>query len=245
MISVTILTKNSEETLQAALESVRSFPEVLVYDTGSTDLTLQIAQAFPNVIIRQGTFNGFGPVHNTATELASHDWILSLDSDEVLSDELALEIQQIQLDASCVYSILRHNYFNGKHIKWCGGWHPDRVVRLYNRKKTRFSDAPVHEKVQAAALKEVSLKHPMRHYPYRCISDFLAKMQTYTTLFAEQEHSKKSSLMKAIFHGWHAFFKSYILKRGFLGGKEGFIISAYNGHTAFYKYLKLSEKSFE
>ncbi|MGE5196782.1 MAG: glycosyltransferase family 2 protein, partial [Anaerolineae bacterium] len=80
------------------------------------------------------------------------------------------------------------------------------------------------------------------HTPYLSINDFLAKMQMYSSLFAEQYHNKKKAgLAKAILHSWLTFIKSYIFKRGFLGGKEGYLISAYNSHTAFYKYLKLEE----
>ena len=88
MITVTILTKNNDKTLKAALESVRAFPEVFIWDSGSTDQTLAIAQTFPNVKIHQGPFAGFGPTHNLASNAASNDWILSLDSDEMLSKEL-------------------------------------------------------------------------------------------------------------------------------------------------------------
>lgn len=242
MISITILTKNSEASLETTLKSVALFDEVILLDTGSTDRTVEIAKTFPNVKVHHSPFLGFGPTHNLATSFATHDWILSLDSDEALSPELAEEIKALALDRSTVYSILRHNFFNGKRIKWCGGWHPDWVVRLYHRKTTSFTDDAVHEKVRAEGLKVHLLQHPMTHKPYREIADFLSKMQTYTTLFASQHRGKKdASLLKAIFHGWFAFFKSYILKRGFMGGREGFIISAYNGHTAFYKYLKLSE----
>lgn len=244
MISVTILTKNCEETLQKTLQSAISFKEVLVLDTGSTDATLEIARQFPNVVIHTSPFLGFGPTHNLATKLASFDWILSLDSDEVLTDELVTEIHALALDTTSVYSILRHNYFNGKWIKWCGGWHPDRVVRLYNRQTTRFTDAAIHERVLTDGLKVHSLKSPLVHTPYRRINDFLSKMETYSTLFASQhQHKKKASIVSAIAHAWFAFFKSYILKKGFLGGKEGFIISMYNSHTAFYKYLKLDESN--
>lgn len=242
MISVTILTKNCEETLQKTLQSLISFKEVIILDTGSTDCTLEIAKAFSNVKIHHATFQGFGPTHNLASSLASFDWILSIDSDEVLSPELIAEIHALKLDSCCVYALARHNYFNGKRIKWCGGWHPDHVVRLYHRKQTAFNDAAVHEKVIKEGFKEILLKGAMVHIPYRKMSDFLIKMETYSSLFAIQNQGKKkSSLFKAIAHGWFAFFKSYILKKGFLGGKEGFIISMYNGHTAFYKYLKLFE----
>lgn len=243
MISVTILTKNNEETIGSVLESVKGFDEVVILDTGSTDTTLEIAQIYPNVKVFHSPFTGFGPLHNLAAYHASHDWILSLDSDEVMTSELAEEILALQLDPKRVYSFPFNNYFNGKHIKWCG-WYPDRHVRLYNKRATSFTDDKVHERIRTTNLSEVRLKFPVKHYSYRTVSDFLRKMETYSNLFAQQNaHKKKSSLPKALLHGGFAFFKSYVLKRGFMGGKEGYIISLYNGQTAFYKYLKLAYAS--
>jgi len=244
MISVTILAKNCAETLEATLESVKRFDEVLLYDTGSSDKTLEIAARYPNVKIVHEAFLGFGPSHNRASAMASHDWILSIDSDEVLSPSLLEEIISLSLDPSCVYSIDRHNYFNGKWIRCCAGWYPDRITRLYNKKKTTFSNDAVHEKVLTNGLKVLPLLGALNHTPYRSIEAFLTKMQTYSTLFAEQNAGKKkSSLLKALGHAWASFFKNFILKGGIFGGKEGWIISFYNAHTTFYKYLKLAFKS--
>lgn len=240
-ISVTILTKNSQQYLQEVLLALKPFGEVLVYDTGSTDQTMAIAATFHNVRILEATFEGFGPTHNKASEKAANDWILSIDSDEVVSQEMVDAIMNVQENPLAVYSFPRNNYFNGKFIKWCG-WYPDRQMRLYNRTKTRFSDAQVHEAIIATNMSIVPLKGPIIHYSYASISDFLSKMQSYSTLFAQQNKNKKSSsLLKAIGHGLFTFFKSYVIKRGFLGGYEGFVISAYNAHTAYYKYLKLYE----
>lgn len=242
MISITILTKNCARSLEATLLSVADFPEVVILDSGSTDNTLEIAQKFPNVKIFQESLSGFGAMHNRASSLATHDWIFSLDSDEVVSKELKEELFSLQLNTKAAYKLLRSNYFRGKRIRWCGGWHPDWVVRLYNRTSTSFSDDLVHEKVLTEGLTTLSLRHTILHTPYREIGDFLAKMQHYSTLFAEQNRGKiRSSTSKAIAHGAAAFIKSYFFKRGFLGGAEGFIISLYNGQTAFYKYLKLAE----
>lgn len=239
---MTVLTKNCQDTLTATLDSLQKFPEVLVYDSGSTDDTLALAAAYPNVKIIHGTFSGFGPTHNTASSLTKYDWILSIDSDEVLTPELCEEILQLQLDPGHIYQIQRKNYFNGKWVRWCGGWHPDPVLRLYNRKITRFSDDAVHEKVLSQGLQIIPLTSPLVHIPYRSMEDFLQKMQIYSTLFAQQNKGKKqASVLQAIAHGFFAFLKSYLIKKGFLGGKEGFIISIYNGHTSFYKYLKLLE----
>lgn len=242
MITVIVLTKNSQETLEDTLFSIRDFPEVLVYDTGSKDATLDIAKQFPNVKITQAEFSGFGPTRNLAAQLASHDWILALDSDEILSPKLAQEILSTSLDPNFVYQIDRRNFFNGKWIKSCGGWYPDPVIRLYNKQKTQFTNSMVHEKVSLQNMHVHSFSYPLFHTPYRNIHDFLTKMQVYSDLFAIQKiHSKQVSLPQAILHGLFAFFKSYFLKKGLKEGVEGFIISAYNGHTTFYKYLKLRE----
>lgn len=242
MITVIILTKNSQETIEDTLFSVRCFPEVLVYDTGSTDTTLDIAKQFPNVKIIQSEFIGFGHTRNKAAKSATHDWILALDSDEVLSSKLSQEILNTSLNSNFVYQIDRHNFFNGKWIKSCGGWYPDPVIRLYHRKKTQFTDSMVHEKVSSQKMQIYSLSYPIFHTPYRNIHDFLKKMQVYSDLFAiQKKDAKPASLAQAIFHAFFAFFKSYFLKKGLKQGVEGFIISAYNGHTAFYKYLKLRE----
>lgn len=245
MISVTILTKNSEKYLNEVLSALSLFDEVLIFDNGSTDGTLAIAAQFANVVIHQGIFQGFGPTHNLASSLAKYDWILSIDSDEIVTPELAAEIKQTVLSTACAYSFPRHNYFNGKFIKWCG-WYPDRQVRLYNRTTTAFSEAQVHEAVKTAHLTKKQLNFPLKHYSYESITDFLTKMQSYSELFALQNQGKKSSsISKAILHGFFAFFKSYLLKRGFMGGYEGFVISTYNANTAFYKYLKLREVNKE
>lgn len=242
MISATVLTKNSQKTLRSTLDSLKRFPEVVLLDSGSTDETLSIAKTYPNVTIHASRFLGFGPMHNLASSLATHDWILSIDSDEIVTESLADEILALTLDPKRIYSIQRANFYNGRQIKWCGGWHPDIVLRLYHRQQTQFSLDLVHEKIEKKDLQVVPLKAPLTHIPYREMGDFLDKMQHYSTLFADQNPGKKSSLLKALLHSWSAFLKSYILKRGFLGGREGFIISIYNGHTAFYKYLKLAER---
>lgn len=243
MITATILTKNSQKSLQKTLDSLKQFKEIILLDSGSSDDTLKIAKSYPSVKVFTSPFLGFGPMHNYAAKLAESDWIFSIDSDEVLTPELSHEILSLQLNPEHLYSIQRHNYYNGKKMKWCGGWHPDWVTRLYHRKKTRFTEDLVHEKVNPKDLTIIALKHPLLHTPYLEIGDFLDKMQHYSTLFAEQNVTKDSSLLHAFLHSWGAFLKSYIFKRGFLGGSEGLIISMYNAHTAFYKYLKLAERT--
>ena len=241
MISITILTRNSARHLPKVLDSVRSFDEVVVLDSGSSDGTLAMARQFPNVKVYATQFKGFGPLHNEAAAMARNDWIFSVDSDEVVTPELAQEIATLLLDEDSVYSVSMRNYFNGRWIRH-GGWHPDRHVRLFNRKKTRFTNAEVHEGVITDGLREVALAGPVLHFPYDSVADFLTKTQSYTDLYARQNRGiKSSSLTKAITRATAAFLKSYLLQRGFLEGREGFIIASSHAHATFYKYLKLLE----
>ncbi len=240
MASICMLTKNSARTIAASLESLAHFDEVLILDTGSTDDTLSIVKTFPNTVIHETPFTGFGELRNRAADLAQNDWILALDSDEVLSPALAQEIQRLSLNPECVYEIDFKNFYNGKQILGCG-WHPEKHIRLYHRQHTRFSDAALHEGILKKGA-VVRLEHPILHTPYLTIADFLHKMQRYSDLFAEEHRGKKtSSFGKALWHGFGAFAKCYLLKRGVFLGSEGFIISSYNAMTAFYKYLKLAE----
>lgn len=239
MISVTIIIKNGQKRLKEVLSALKGFDEIVLYDTGSTDNTLTLANQFKNVVIFQKPFIGFGPCHNEAAKLAKHDWILSLDADEVLSSALAKEIQDLELNSNYVYALPFRNYFNGKHIKWCG-WYPEKHARLYHKQKTGFSELMVHEGVKTQGLNVLTLNHFVNHYSYDSLSDFLIKMERYSSLFAEQyQNKRRSSPLIALRHAFAAFIKSYFFKRGFLGGYEGWIISVYNAHTAFYKYLKL------
>ena len=242
-ISVVMLNKDGETKLPRALKSLRSFDEVILCDTGSTDKSLAVAKKFPNVKIIQQPFNGFGRLRNTASIFASNDWIFVLDSDERVTEELLDELESLTCDPALVYSMPFHNYFNGKWIKTCG-WYPDRHVRLYNRKHTQFKESAVHEGIDIQGLRVQKLQGPIEHFSYENTDDFLRKMDHYSTLFADQYAGKKrSSFKKALLRGGYAFFKSYILKRGFMQGREGYIISAYNGQTTYYKYLKLAERS--
>lgn len=239
MITVCILTKNAQETLPSCLESVRQFPEVLILDSGSTDATLSIAKKYSNVSIHETQFIGFGSMRNKLAALAHNDWILALDSDEVVSDNLIKEIFNLTLNENFAYSMPRNNFYRGKRIRGCG-WSPDRVARLYNRNTTRYHEAMVHESLEAKNL--FHLHSPLLHTPYRTTEDFLAKMQHYSTLFAKQyQGKKKSSFQKAVCHALFSFFRSYVLKYGFIDGANGLVISLYNANCAFYKYLKLNE----
>jgi glycosyltransferase involved in cell wall biosynthesis len=242
-ISATLLTKDSAARLDEVIGALAWCDEVLVLDTGSTDGTIKIAKRHANVAVHRldGPFPGFGRAHGRAVALARNDWILSIDSDEVVSTELADEILGMRLDPNTVYSVPFHNFFGGRLITSCG-WHPDRHERLFNRTATNFCASEIHERVQTDGLRRERLRNPVRHYSYGSLDDFLRKMHFYSRLFAEQNAgSRRSSPGTAVARSVWAFFKSYCLQRGCLQGREGLIISAYKAQTVFWKYLLLDE----
>jgi glycosyltransferase involved in cell wall biosynthesis len=242
-ISAVILTKNSQQHLADVLAALAWCDEVVILDTGSTDSTAAIACYFPNVHFHRlsGPFPGFGLARQQLVALARNDWILSIDSDEVLSDELAREIQNLSFSSHAVYSLPFHNYYNGRLITTCG-WYPDRHERLFNRRTTNFCQSHVHERVQTETLAVHVMKNPVRHYSYNGADDFIRKMHSYSQLFARQNAGKKSSsLTKAVGRSTWAFVKSFLLERGCTQGREGFVISAYKAQTVFWKYLLLAE----
>jgi len=241
MISIVMLTNNSAETIKKSLKALKAFEEVIIIDTGSKDNTIDIAKSYKNTKIYSKNFKGFGLLRNEGAKLAKNNWILAVDSDEILSKKLQNEILNTSFNPKYIYGFYFHNFFNNKHIKCCG-WYPEKHLRLYNKNQTKFTTSLVHEKILKKDSKIKYFKNPIFHFSYRKTDDFLQKMSKYSTLFALQnKNKKKSSLSKAILHGIFSFFKSYIVKRGFLAKKEGFIISLYNANTAFYKYLKLAE----
>ena len=241
VITPTVLTHNSERRLGDVLAVLSAFKEVVVLDSGSDDSTEEIARSFPNVKFYFHEFEGYGAQHRYAESLARNEWILSVDSDEVLTSELLEEIAVLKLDRQCVYQIDFDNYFNNRLIRCCG-WYPDSHLRLYNRSTSGFGEEKVHEKLRTEGLRICRLKGRIMHYSYDTVDDFLVKMRRYSRLFARQHRCiRNSSVPKAVLHSVFAFFKSYIVKRGVVYGYEGFIISVYNAQTAFWKYNMLRE----
>lgn len=243
-ISVTILSRNNQDRIERCLSSLKGFDEIILLDNGSTDKTLERASAFPNVRIFESEFLGFGPLKNLAAHHATHDWILNIDSDEMLTSEAFQEIRQLVLHDNHIYSLPRENHYAGKVIKCCG-WHPDRVLRLYNRRHTAFNDKLVHESlIVGKSSRIVDLHQPIKHFSFENASDLLDKMQNYARLFAlENRGKKKSSPSKAISHAVMSFLKNFFWQRGFLYGYRGLLISVSNANGVFYKYMMLYEEN--
>ena len=241
MISVTILTKNSEARLAQCLDALKGFDEVIVLDNGSTDQTLAIARQYPNVCVHEHPFLGFGKMRNLSVSFCKNDWILWVDSDEVLDPILIQNIQNLSLNPKHLYRFLRKQYYNGKYINGAG-WGNDKVTRLFHKNSTQFNDKDVHEGLNAKGLQVIDIEGVIHHYSYETADQLLAKMNYYSTLFAVQNQHKKGThpviaYFKKTFHFWNYF----LLKKGFLYGYEGYLISYCNAQGAFFKYMKLYE----
>ncbi|HHD82383.1 MAG TPA: glycosyltransferase family 2 protein [Campylobacterales bacterium] len=244
-ISAIVLSKNNEATIQKTLESLKTFLDVVVYDNGSTDNTLEIVKTFSNVNLIQGEFKGFGWTKNEAVKHAKNDWVIIIDSDEVIDQELLETLQNMTFDKRTVYQLNFKAFYKNTQVKYCG-WNNQKIKRLYNRTVTSYNQNDVHENIIVDKLKIELLKGNVEHYSYQSIEQFIQKANTYSTLFAKNNaKKKKSSPLKAFFNGWYSFFKTYILKQGFRDGYIGLIIAFSHMATNFYKYIKLYELNKE
>ncbi|SMG62212.1 glycosyl transferase family protein [methanotrophic bacterial endosymbiont of Bathymodiolus sp.] len=239
-ISCVIIAKNAVATLNQTLDALVNFTNIVIYSNGSTDSTEDIALNYANVNLVQGEFIGFGPSKNKAATYAKNDWILSLDADEVLSAEFVQNLMQTELDNHCIYTIFRENYYQSTNIKHC--WGKDILPRIYNKNQTAFTDKEVHESIITGGFNIQAINGVIKHYPYSTISDFIIKLDRYSTLYAKDHVGKKSSSpLKALINAHFAFFKTYFLKRGFLDGYPGLLIAFSHMTTTFYKHMKLYE----
>ncbi|RLA25814.1 MAG: glycosyltransferase family 2 protein [Gammaproteobacteria bacterium] len=239
-ISCVIIAKNAESTIENTLTSLAILDDIVVYNNGSTDTTYDIAKKFHNVNLVQGEFIGFGPTKNKAASFAKHDWILSLDADEVLSSAFIDSLKRLDLDENNIYTILRENFYRSRQIKYC--WGNDIIPRIYNKQTTSFTNKNVHEGIIVEGLHIKHIDGVIKHYPYSSMTDFIIKLDRYSTLFAIDKQGKKSSSpLKAICKANYDFFKTYVLKRGFLDGYPGLLIAFSHMATTFYKHMKLYE----
>ncbi len=244
-ISAVVLAKNNQLTIRNTLKALADFDDVVVYDNGSSDDTLNIAREFSNVNLVCGEFKGFGWTKNYASTFAKNDWIIIVDSDEVVDKVLLETLKTKVLDDKKVYQLNFKAFYKDIQIKYCG-WNNQKIKRVYNKKITRYNDNDVHEDIIVDGLEIELLVGNMEHYSYDSISSFIQKADHYSTLFAKNNVGKKSSSpIKALLNGKYSFIKTYIFKRGFLDGYAGLVISFSHMVTNFYKYIKLYELNLE
>jgi glycosyltransferase involved in cell wall biosynthesis len=245
-VSVTLITLNEEQNLPRALQSVRWAEEVLVVDSGSTDRTVELArQAGARVI--QNPWPGFGKQKNFAQRNASHDWVLNIDADEEVSPELAALIQS-ELDRVAQgksetrgFRFPRKTFYLGRWIRH-GGWYPNELVRLADRRVASWTEPHVHEELQVNG-PVASLPEHLYHYTFSSIQDQILTNLNYSRqgFFDLRKRGQRPSLGLLIWKPIGKFFETYLVKRGFLDGLPGFIISVNAAHSMFLKYAYLIE----
>lgn len=239
-LSVIIITKNEAKNIQACLESVKWANEIIVLDSGSTDDTVALCKAYTSKIF-QTDWPGYGKQKNRALDLATCQWVLSIDADEIVTPELQHDIQQLlqALPQHAAYSILRISKYCRKYLRY-GDWRNDNCVRLFKKNCARFKDVAVHEDLIVEG-SVGQLNAILLHNSFDNLEQVLSKVNEYSTLGAQMylERQKTSSLSKAILRGFWTFLRSYIFKLGFLDGREGFIMAVSNAEGCYYRYLKL------
>ena len=241
-VSVTIITKNEAADIAAALDSVAWADERIVVDSCSTDDTPAIAARHgARVVSRE--WPGYIAQKNYAASLANNDWILSLDADERVSPELAAEITATlaQEPAARGYRMPRVTFHLGRWIRTTD-WYPDDQLRLYDRRAAEWSGRYVHEGVTVRG-PIGRLRHELHHYAYRDIDEHMETIERYTTLAAQQmfDAGRRATFIDVAVQPKFAFFRNYVLKRGFLDGTAGLIISRMNAYYVFLKFAKLRE----
>ncbi len=241
-ISAVLMVRDAEVSLAATLDGLKTFDEVLLFDNGSKDQTLSIAARYPNVRIQQGAFTGFGPTRNTAAGLAKHDWVFSIDADEVPDAALLEALEGVDLGKTQVaYAVERQNYLLGKRVRYAG-WGSQWLTRLYHRGSHRFNDVAVHEKVELKAGETAAvLPGSLKHVPMQDAGDFLVKMHRYTMLKAGESQKTYHPAVILLKTLW-AFIRSYVLRLGVLDGWRGLLISVSEANGVFYKYMVIYSK---
>ncbi len=254
-ISATIIALNEERNLPRALESLDCVDEVVVVDSGSTDGTMEIARRYGARVFSH-PWPGYAAQKNYAAEQATHDWILSLDADEALSEALSAEIKKIKGSGAggrgpgdgdqgsampSGYRFPRLTQYLGRWILH-GGWYPDYKLRLYNRSRGRWVGDYVHESVRVEG-PMVTLKAPLHHFTCSSLSEHVRTMDRYTTMAAKELRAGgyRAGLLRLWLAPPGAFFRTYLLEQGFRDGYHGFLIAAMAAWYVFLKYAKTRE----
>jgi len=239
MLSVIIIVKNEDQNIRRCLESIRWVDEIIIVDSGSTDNTLSIAREYTDKILITD-WQGYGIQKQRALELATCDWVLNLDGDESVSENLRQAIKDaMQNDLADAFRIPIYLNFYGKNLNhsWC----PKRHIRLYKRVGASYTDKIVHEEILVPPKARISkLRHGIQHHSFQDVSHALYKMNIYSSYSAKIriKANKKYSLFKVLLHTSAMFFRCYFLQGGLFDGRNGFLLAILSAHGSFYRGIK-------
>ncbi len=242
-ISATIVTLNEERNIARAIESLRCCEEILIIDSGSQDRTLELAQRLGARVI-ETHWRGYARQKNFAAEQAQHDWILSLDADEALSETLEAEIWELKKQGPHFFG-----YTMPRLAQYCGrwilhsGWYPDRKLRLYDRRNAQWTGDYIHESVRVNG-PVGALQSDLLHFTCASLSEHLTTLNRYTDLAAQElvAQGTKASTRRLLLDPAWTFIRTYFIHRGFLDGPEGVSIAWMAALYTFLKYAKARAK---
>jgi glycosyltransferase involved in cell wall biosynthesis len=240
-LSACIISYNEEEKIEDCLKSLEGVAdEIVVLDSLSEDSTKEIAKRYTDKVFEQA-FLGHVEQKNLAVSKASNDWIISLDCDERLTPELRDSILSIKdkLDKADAYKMARRTYYVYRWLNHC--WYPDYKIRLFNRKSAKWGGVNPHDRIEVAGDNVITLKGDILHYSFNSISEHVRTLDNFTEIGAQEiiKSGKDVQLWAPWLRGFWTFFKLYLLKRGFLDGYAGLVVSVLSGMHVFVKYNKV------
>ena len=246
LLSAALIVKNEAAKLEACLQSLVGWvDEIVILDSGSTDATLDIAKKYGAAVYSHTDWQGFGPQRQRAQSHVQGEWVMWLDADERVTPELKQSLQaalkQYQHDTNVIFEFNRYSWAFGKFIRHCG-WYPDRVLRVYRPAYTGYNNALVHESVvKPHDANVINLRGDLLHYTFDSLPHYMTKQTQYASAWAKQkqQHGKKVSYGSALSHAAFTFVKMYLLKRGFLDGKQGLLLSVLSAQFVYVKYMDL------
>ncbi|MCK5003384.1 MAG: glycosyltransferase family 2 protein [Gammaproteobacteria bacterium] len=245
-ISACIISYNEEKKIEDCLKSLLPIAdEIIIVDSLSSDDTLKIARKYTDKVFHQ-KFLGHIEQKNLAVEKASHDWVISLDCDERLTDELQQSILAIknQLDEtdSDAYCMARKTFYIYRWLNHC--WYPDVKTRLFNKNTAHWGGTNPHDRIIPDGNNIVKLNGDIQHYSFDTLSAHLQTIDKFTEIGADEliKKNKKVSIFSPFSHGIWIFIKIYFLKRGFLDGFAGILVAMLSFMHVFLKYSKVIVK---
>lgn len=241
-VSVAIITKNEENNIEDALKSVADANEIIIIDAFSSDKTVEICRKYTDKIF-QHAWKGFAVQKQIAVDHTAGPWVLIIDADERITPELKKEITDTLAETEYNgFFIARKNHFLGKWIRH-GGWWPDYTLRLFKKEEGYLEPREVHESVTVKG-QTGYLRNPLIHYTYWSLTDFINRMENYSTLAAREirKNGGHAGLFSLTMRPAATFFKMYLMRLGILDGKRGLILAILYSYYTFLKYAKTWEK---
>lgn len=239
-VAATVITKNEAAFIRTCLDSLTWADEIIVVDSGSTDGTIEICREYTDKIMLTD-WPGPGAQRNRAAALTECDWILAMDADEFVLPALRDEILRVTADPgeNVAFRMPRLSSYCGRYMRH-GGWWPDYITRLYRRNRGRFNAELLHDHMIVDG-PVGKLKNHLMHEAFEDMEDVLGKINHYSTdgALVMRERGRRAGLATALLHGFWSFFSTYVLRAGFLDGREGLMLAISNAEGTYYKYVKL------